>query len=191
MERGGSRPGPARISRLTAHGATSAASLRRDCAVSGADIFCAQPSRLAVYVSPLTRAVQSYDAFAASVASPSSVSHDERLVEARFPWQGRAKAELDEVMEYRTWKRDPLGFVSEDRVRPLQEVRERAEIFLGDVGGGDAMVVAHNQTNRAVLGAALGLAYREHFLCRQDNSCLNVLKRLHNPVWVKVVYTRC
>lgn len=168
------------VSRLTAAGTASAVQLGRDCAASGAPIFSTRLSDLAVYTSPLTRARQSYDALAAGLnpAGPASVTRDARLSEARFPWQGRFKSELTELDEYREWKRDPLAFTSADGISPLKEVRARADSFLDGVGDGDAMIVAHNQTNRAVLGAALGLPYRDHFLFRQDNACLNVLERV-------------
>lgn len=136
-----------------------------------------------VYVSPLSRARKTLELLVTTSGNvklqrvrPETLSS---LQELNVPWQGLKKSEILTsyyAEEYATYLRDPLSF-SLNGFNPVGDVMNRASDVwetLRRSRGSCQLVISHNQMNRALLCAAVGLPGCLPMF-RQSNCCFNVL----------------
>lgn len=136
----------------------------------------------AVYCSPLTRARHTYTLVAKSSKNESLESTKPNfldvLTEIQFPWQGLLKREIG-TSEYSTYfsrfKHQPKSF-SFNGFNPVRDVEKRAQAVWQHVKllmPKCALIVAHNQTNKALVATALGM-HADLRMLNQSNCCVNV-----------------
>ncbi len=135
--------------------------------------------------SPLARARATAEAILAAPgrkASP-ALAHDAGLVEiSHGGWEGKlaSEVELQHAEMFGTWRHAPGRDVpAGPGAETLGDVEERAWAVLvrvaAMVGGGTALVVAHDAVNRVILCRVLGLPLARVWKFRQAPATLNVL----------------
>lgn len=140
----------------------------------------ADDSIMAVYCSPLTRAVQTAAILAMPRAIP--VIHRDGLREIHHGhWEGmrRADVEVQFPEEYAAWEEDPFTFAPQGGeagvnviARALPVVRQ----IVLEHHGQNVLVVSHKATLRLIFSSLLGFdarGYRDRL--DQSPACLNVL----------------
>ncbi len=142
---------------------------------------------VAVYSSPLQRAVQTAQAIARRLGQ--EVRPVPGFNDMNFgQWQGLSPEEVERnwLEMAHAWLEVPHT-VTFPGGENLQQVRERSMAALHQVIGQhkaeDIVIVTHTVVNRVLLLAALGLDNSNYWRIRQDNCAVNVIE-WHNGVFV-------
>eukprot|EP00189_Rhodosorus_marinus_P013425 CAMPEP_0184740910 /NCGR_PEP_ID=MMETSP0315-20130426/3968_1 /TAXON_ID=101924 /ORGANISM="Rhodosorus marinus, Strain UTEX LB 2760" /LENGTH=235 /DNA_ID=CAMNT_0027210919 /DNA_START=407 /DNA_END=1115 /DNA_ORIENTATION=- len=85
---------------------------------------------------------------------------------------------LSQYPEYETYHNSPAE-LEVDGFTPVHDLRDRTEAAWREILSSDfdrCLVIAHNQTNRALLGEATGLPVSRHHSFSQNNCCFNLIE---------------
>lgn len=136
-----------------------------------------------VFTSPLIRARHTFDLMAESSANPSLLEQSpcvlDSLTEIQFPWQGSLRAEISSgqwARLYNEFKHRPRTFWFRG-FNPVRDLERRAQHLwqtMREFSKGCHLLVAHNQTNKALIATALDLP-ADLYGWNQGNCCLNVI----------------
>lgn len=137
----------------------------------------------AVYCSPLNRARQTYrlltEASNNSSLRNASPKFLDGLTEIEFPWQGILRRDIADSQwgrHFAAYRHSPRTF-SYNGFNPVRDIERRAHSVWNELrnsGKRCSLVVAHNQTNKALMATALGL-HADLQAWNQSNCCINVI----------------
>lgn len=137
----------------------------------------------AVYCSPLSRARQTFRLLATASENASLQIAVPRfldgLTEIEFPWQGYLRRDIKHSewrSHFAAYRHNPRTF-SFNGFNPVRDIERRAYSVWHELRASQSrcsLVVAHNQTNKALMAAALGLHTNLH-AWNQTNCCANVV----------------
>lgn len=152
----------------------------------------------AVYTSPLQRAKQTAEILVGCLATTSTLTATEQLLEIDLPlWQGLLSQEVrDNFPEYHNWIYHPEQLVmlvpqpqGTKEHFPVLALYEQAKQFWQEIlprhQGETILIVGHNGINRALISTALGIAPSRYHSIQQSNcgiSVLNFAGGLEQPV---------
>jgi broad specificity phosphatase PhoE len=134
----------------------------------------------AVYVSPLTRAVETARPIAALLHR--EIEPVQGLTDIDYgEWEGvpylEIKAKYPDLLE--TWEQEP-ELVRFPHGETLDEVRERSYGVLQDLAekhtNESILIVSHRVVNKILLCAVLGLSNAHFWNIKQDTGCINVIE---------------
>jgi broad specificity phosphatase PhoE len=135
---------------------------------------------IAIYCSPLIRAVQTASAIA--IACGLTVQEHLGLVDIDYGrWQGLSQADAQVAFPdaYGLWLSSPEIAMPPGGER-LQEVAQRASHALHELvtchPGQEFVAVGHTVVNRLLLCRVLGLAISSFWRLRQDTACINAIE---------------
>mmetsp|Transcript_9374 Transcript_9374/g.40710 ORF Transcript_9374/g.40710 Transcript_9374/m.40710 type:complete len:352 (-) Transcript_9374:400-1455(-) len=135
-----------------------------------------------VYSSPLNRARRTSEIALKEMSgrlTKDDINFMDELKEIRLPWQGMFKSDiLSKYPEYETYHNSPAE-LEVDGFTPVHDLHVQSEAAWTKILSSDfdrCLVIAHNQTNRALLGKAMGLPVSRHHSFSQDNCCFNLIE---------------
>ena len=157
--------GSSDVSRLTDKGEAQARA-------SGAAIAQLDDEIARTYLSPLTRARQTFALLLESRELPAATTLDDLREIDLHSWQGRDKTQLklEQPAAWRAWQADPLALVV-DGHKPIVDLWARARTSVWPAVRSDAaadgatLLVCHGSLGQALLCTSLGLdetAWRRH-----------------------------
>lgn len=134
-----------------------------------------------ILCSPLTRARETLRYLAEASGNPHLSRKAEilpDLKEYQVPWQGLLRRDIIHgpfKKEYSQYKKNPMRF-SYNGYNPIHDINRRAQLVWETIARGSAssyLVVSHNQMNKALVCAALGVP-TDLSTWNQSNCCFNV-----------------
>ncbi|KAJ8901773.1 hypothetical protein NDN08_003979 [Rhodosorus marinus] len=135
-----------------------------------------------VYSSPLNRAKRTSEIALKEMSgrlTKDDIIFMDELKEIKLPWQGMFKSDiLSKYPEYETYHNSP-DELEVDGFTPVHDLHDQTEAAWREILSSEfdcCLVIAHNQTNRALLGKAMGLPVSRHHSFSQNNCCFNLIE---------------
>ncbi len=142
----------------------------------------------ALYASPLKRAVETAEAIGGHHGmQPELVETIHEIDVGRWEGMDWGTIQSEEPDEYRAFMNDPVedGYPEGESCRDvLERVKPVFESLLDRHAGETLIVVAHNVVNRVWLTDLLGLPLTASKGIRQENTCVNHVKRKDGETYV-------
>ncbi len=149
----------------------------------------------AVYSSPLSRALQTAEAVAATCGLEVNMNEDFSDIDYG-KWQGMTLSEVkaNYPKEYKRWQSEPHKAAIPDGER-LSEIHDRAWGALREVVRSHPdqtiAVAAHRVINKVLVLGALGLPLKDFWRIRQDNCSVNVFEFTDKEVIIHCINDTC